>query len=115
MRQRWHGRNGVGIELEFPEISKKNVEYQFERNNGPKPTGEYKFIHGNAKELKTLLPGVGIKHEQLSLVINGTLVFNNRAQGIVEYTLVTADTVENNTGFATNDYVVFPLKHQSFR
>lgn len=31
-------------------------------------------------------------------VINGNIVFNNRAQGIVEYTLVASDTVNNNAG-----------------
>ena len=32
------------------------------------------------------------------LVIDGTILYNNRAAGIVEYTLVAADTVANNVG-----------------
>jgi DNA modification methylase len=66
-----NGRNGAGIELEFPTITQANIDYQFLREND-KPTGKYTFIHGNAKELTTLLPAKGIMHDSISLVINGT-------------------------------------------
>ena len=66
-----NGRNGAGIELEFPDITQSNIDFQFLREND-KPTGKYTFINGNAKDLTTLLPSNGIMHDSISLVINGT-------------------------------------------
>ena len=67
-----HGRHGVGIELEFPKITQANIDHQFKRETD-KPTGEYVFLHGNAKELSSLLQTEAcITPETLQLVINGT-------------------------------------------
>lgn len=64
-----HGRNGVGIELEFPEIARKNIEFQFKRKENP-PTGGYKFLPGDALQMDKLLKKV--PKGSVQLVINGT-------------------------------------------
>lgn len=66
-----HGRNGAGIELEFPEITKANIDYQFKRDYDL-PTGEYFFRQGNAKNVTTILEDGNFKKESIQLVINGT-------------------------------------------
>jgi DNA modification methylase len=66
-----NGRNGIGIELEFPEISEKNIEFQY---NGRliKPSGKPIFIHGDARDTKKILEGNGFKENSIQLVLNGT-------------------------------------------
>jgi len=64
-------RNGIGIELEFPEISKSNIDFQYKRMIEP-AKGKSLFIQGDARNLSQILEEQGIKKNQISLVINGT-------------------------------------------
>jgi hypothetical protein len=66
-----HNRNGVGIELEYPQISKANIDFQYKRMMDPAP-GKNIFVNGDARDLKKILDSNGIGKEQLSLVLNGT-------------------------------------------
>lgn len=66
-----HNRNGIGIELEFPEIAKNNIDYQYKRETDP-PKGKSLFLPGDARNLTELLTKNGVKENQISLVINGT-------------------------------------------
>ena len=66
-----HGRNGAGIELEFPEITKANIDHQFKRDHDL-PTGEYFFKQGTAKNIATILEDGNFEKESIQLVINGT-------------------------------------------
>jgi DNA modification methylase len=61
-----NGRNGIGIELEFPEIAKGNIAFQ------KQATGKGILIHGNAKLIQKNLFSEGIGYDSLSLIINGT-------------------------------------------
>jgi len=65
-----HGRNGIGIELEYPDITIGNIKFQYTREND-KPTGKYLMIHGNAKDLKRLLIEKGVKEKSIQLIVNG--------------------------------------------
>lgn len=62
-----NGRNGIGIELEYPEVAKANVKAQ-------KKTAyaRGKIISGNAENLTKLLKKNKIEYGTFSLVINGT-------------------------------------------
>ncbi len=63
-----NGRNATGIELEFPEIARKNIEHQF--SSDPIPTGQYDFISGDALEIKSHIKNLGGR--EFSLIVNGT-------------------------------------------
>ena len=69
-----HERNGIGIELEFPEVAEANINYQYTQTvNRENPVlGVSKFIHGNAKEIDKLLPRKEVEKDSIQLVINGT-------------------------------------------
>ena len=62
-----NGRNAVGIELEFGDLTQANIDHQ-----GETPGKYHFFPSGNARELNKLLNSVGLKEESLSLLINGT-------------------------------------------
>lgn len=66
-----NGRNGVGIELEWPDLAKDNVKMQNSEKTGI-------IIPGNAKDLNELLEPYDFEFD---LVVNGTPYFTN-AQGI---------------------------------
>jgi hypothetical protein len=66
-----HNRNAIGIELEYPQISKSNIDYQYKRMIDP-AVGKHIFVHGDARETSRILRENGVKEGQLSLVINGT-------------------------------------------
>jgi hypothetical protein len=66
-----HGRNGIGIELEFPQISLANIKHQYKRLTDP-ATGKNIFEHGDARNLSDILGRNGVKKDQISLVLNGT-------------------------------------------
>tara|TARA_Y100000310_G_scaffold330015_1_gene400913 strand:+ start:277 stop:1212 length:936 start_codon:yes stop_codon:yes gene_type:complete len=66
-----NGRNGAGIELEFPDITKANIDYQFERDHDL-PSGKYFFTQGNAKNVSSILRKGNFKDESIQLIINGT-------------------------------------------
>jgi DNA modification methylase len=60
-----NGRNAVGIELEYPNIAKQNVDYQ-------KSDKTATIIEGNALHLDKLLPANGISQEKFDLIVTGT-------------------------------------------
>lgn len=66
-----NGRNGIGIELEFPEVAEKNIAYQYE-GKLISPTGNHIFVHGDARETKKILEDHGFGKESIQLVLNGT-------------------------------------------
>jgi len=66
-----NGRNGVGIELEFPDIARKNIAKQYQREL-QKPTGKNVFIHGNAKDINEHFNNLGIRENHFKLIMNGT-------------------------------------------
>jgi len=66
-----HNRNGIGIELEFPQIAKANIDFQYKRMMDP-ARGQNIFVQGDARNLKEILEQNGVEHEQISLVLNGT-------------------------------------------
>ena len=58
-----NGRNGIGIELEWPDLCARNVEHQKSKNKGV-------VVPGNAADLNKLL---GKKYKgNIQLVVNGT-------------------------------------------
>ena len=68
-----NGRNGAGIELEFHELTQKNIDFQYVATNKPKGMGVYHFWPGgNARELADFLRINDLKEGSLSLIINGT-------------------------------------------
>jgi DNA modification methylase len=66
-----NGRNGIGIELEFPEIARKNIDFQ-SMGKVIKPTGKHIFVHGDARNTKKILEENGFGEESIQLVLNGT-------------------------------------------
>ena len=66
-----HGRNAIGIELEFSEIAKKNIDYQ-SKSRLIKPTGTSILVSGDARNTTQILQDNGIQPNSLSLVLNGT-------------------------------------------
>jgi hypothetical protein len=64
-------RNGIGIELEFPQIAKKNIDYQYKRMIEP-ALGKNIFMQGDARDLNYILKNSKVKENSISLVINGT-------------------------------------------
>jgi len=66
-----NGRNGIGIELEYPHIAQKNIDAQYSRPESP-ATGKTLFRQGNAKYISQYLNEWGIEKNSLQLIINGT-------------------------------------------
>ena len=65
-----NGRNGVGIELEFANITRRSVKVQIDRETA---TGNSHVIEGDARELDLLLDDNGhIGNECFDLIVNGT-------------------------------------------
>jgi len=65
-----NGRNGIGIELEFADITKRSVKAQIDRGTA---TGNSHVIQGDARELDVLLDDNGhIGNECFDLIVNGT-------------------------------------------
>lgn len=60
-----NGRNGIGIELEWPDLCRKNVDFQGSNMQGI-------VIGGNALHLTDLLNQHKDKFRELSLIVNGT-------------------------------------------
>ena len=71
-----HGRNAIGIELEFCDITKRTIQVQYDRADevgSVVPLGNGTIINGDARELDSLLHEKGfIGEEMFDLVINGT-------------------------------------------
>jgi hypothetical protein len=84
-----NGRNAAGIELEFHELTQKNIDFQYVATNKPKDMGKYNFWSGgNARDLSDFLQEhtadvnayrkkikskePKLEKEFLSLVVNGT-------------------------------------------
>lgn len=66
-----NGRNGIGVELEYPHITMESIEAQYEREINP-ATGKTLFRQGNAKNIKQYLDEWEIPKESIQLIINGT-------------------------------------------
>lgn len=64
-----HGRNGVGIELEYPHITRNHIQVQIDNGTAK---GKSQVIHGDARQTDKLLTENGYKHGQFSLIMNGT-------------------------------------------
>ena len=60
-----NNRNGIGIELEWPDLCKENVNFQKSNKKGI-------VIDGNAFEMKELLKPYKKEFKELSLILNGT-------------------------------------------
>ncbi len=71
-----HGRNAIGIELEFSEITKRTIQTQYDRADkigNVVPLGNGTIINGDARDLNELLHEKGFIGEEIfDLVINGT-------------------------------------------
>lgn len=65
-----NGRNGIGIELEYPEVAQKNIEAQLEHRRTQ--NRKYWFRQGNALNIDEYLNEWGIKKGDVDLIINGT-------------------------------------------
>jgi hypothetical protein len=65
-----HNRFGIGVEIEFPDITQEAIDAQYKRET-PAP-GKYLFRQGDAKHIKTYLKDWGIEKESIQLIINGT-------------------------------------------
>lgn len=63
------GRNAVGIELEFPHITKRSVDVQYERGTA---TGKGTVIQGDARDQLELLDQNGFEGECFDLIITGS-------------------------------------------
>lgn len=63
------GRKGVGIELEFDQITNRTIQVQHDRGTA---TAESVLIPGDARDLDDLLPSRGIEKNSLDLIVNGT-------------------------------------------
>jgi len=60
-----NARNGAGIELEYPNVAIRNIEYQ-------QSPMYWRFKQGNAIFADEILDDLGFKPGDLSLIINGT-------------------------------------------
>ena len=63
------GRNGVGIELEFPQITERSVQVQYERGTAK---GVGTVIQGDARDQIELLEKNGFEGECMDLIITGS-------------------------------------------
>lgn len=59
-----NGRNGIGVELEYPEIGLENLRAQKNSEN------EWIYIPGDARDITSLLKSKGVKEESVDLIIN---------------------------------------------
>ena len=67
------GRNGIGIELEYPEVGQRNIDYQWKQRNVPAgdKVSSY-FRQGDATKLDKYMFEWGFKEPIVDLIINGT-------------------------------------------
>ncbi len=63
------GRDAVGIELEFPQITERTVQVQYDRGTA---TGKGTVIHGDARNLIPLLDEQGYEGECVDMIITGS-------------------------------------------
>lgn len=66
-----HGRHGIGIELEYPEIARRNIAHQYKRLIDP-AKGKHILIAGDARHLATELAAHRVSPGSVDLVLNGT-------------------------------------------
>jgi DNA modification methylase len=69
-----NGRNGIGIELEYPEVGQKNIDYQWDLHHVPElnpPITSY-FRQGDATKLDEYFKEWRFEEPFLDLIINGT-------------------------------------------
>jgi DNA modification methylase len=104
------GRNGIGIELEWPDLCKKNVEYQESSNKGI-------VIDGNALYLLELLKPYEDEFKEFSLIVNGTpypVISGGKSSDAPERGPGEIDNYQNNDSFGllkwNKDYSFFIRK-----
>lgn len=66
-----NGRNGIGIELEYPEVGKQNIQHQWQNGNAVKSVLS-RFRQGDATKIDEYLAEWGFTTPFVDLVINGT-------------------------------------------
>lgn len=66
-----NGRNAIGIELEYPEITEKNIKAQIDKAGGTIQNTVW-FRQGNAIHIDEYLDEWGFEKGTLDLIINGT-------------------------------------------
>lgn len=66
------GRNGIGIELEYPEVGLRNIAEQFGKARIPDHSVLSYFRQGDATKLDEYFTEWGFKEPFLDLIINGT-------------------------------------------
>jgi hypothetical protein len=85
------GRNGVGIELEFPHVTKTSIQTQYDRGTA---TGKGEVIEGDARNQIKLLEEKGYEGECFDLILTGSPYpalggkqsdAPERLDGIIEY------------------------------
>lgn len=59
-----NGRNAIGVELEYPEITQRNIDNQDSLQ-------EYFFRQGDATQIDTYLDEWGVQPESIDMIING--------------------------------------------
>jgi hypothetical protein len=68
-----HGRNGIGIELEYPEIGTRNINEQWAKNRVKNPDKiTSRFRQGDATKLDEYFEEWNLRGQFLDLIINGT-------------------------------------------
>jgi len=68
-----HGRNGIGIELEYPEVGTRNINEQWGKNRVRNPNKiTSRFRQGDATKLDEYFEEWNLHGEFLDLIINGT-------------------------------------------
>lgn len=59
-----NGRNGIGIELEYPEVAQRNIDHQ-------ETTQKHFFRQGDARHIDEYLDEWGVSEESVDLIVNG--------------------------------------------
>jgi DNA modification methylase len=67
-----NGKNGIGIELEYPEIGERNIAEQFAKARVLNNNVMSRFRQGDATKLDEYFEEWGFKEPFLDLIINGT-------------------------------------------
>lgn len=100
-----NGRNAVGIELEFPEIAKQNLQHQHDNNEEGIELGKHFMFSGNVKDLDSFMEEVG--NVKFDLIINGTpypVLGNSSSSDAPERKVLLEDKEEKKINDRTFDY-----------
>lgn len=76
-----HGRNAVGVEIEFVDVTRKNLEHVLANQEVCPVAPKYLLIHGDARRLDALLPLKSASFpRQVDLVVNNPPYFGDQSQ-----------------------------------